>query len=318
MTEFTTTATGDRVAYDLRGAGPALIFVAGAGPFRAIDPWTTETAERAAQQGITTLVFDRLGRGESPAQGQLDLERELQAIQALLDIVGGSAVLCGHSSGCSISLRAAATGLPIDGLALWEAPFAGVAADTQAWSDEVEQRMDAGDPEGALSHYMKDMPPEWLAEAKTSSSGVRSPQAWSACAPMANRSPGQLPHSRTAVSAASASRYSRCTAPKRSPRCHSRPHASSKPSPAPFKKPSPARSTPGNPSQWRPNSPPSSSPASNRPQRQRPHRSVATTPCPSRTTEWPDQSAIRTLNGRCQSNMLLPVERALTLFAGRW
>jgi hypothetical protein len=38
MTEFTTTTTGDQVAYDRRGAGPALIFVAGAGPFRAIDP----------------------------------------------------------------------------------------------------------------------------------------------------------------------------------------------------------------------------------------------------------------------------------------
>ena len=137
MTEFTTTATGDRVAYDLRGAGPALIFVAGAGPFRAIDPWTTETAERAAQQGITTLVFDRLGRGESPAEGRLDLDRELDAIQPLLNVVGGSAVLCGHSSGCSISLRAAAAGLPVEGLALWEAPLDGVAADTQAWWDEV-------------------------------------------------------------------------------------------------------------------------------------------------------------------------------------
>ena len=99
MTEFITSATGDRIAYDLRGTGPALIFVAGAGPFRAIDPWTTETAERAARQGITTLVFDRLGRGESPADGRLDLDRELDAIRALLDVVGGSAALCGHSSG---------------------------------------------------------------------------------------------------------------------------------------------------------------------------------------------------------------------------
>jgi pimeloyl-ACP methyl ester carboxylesterase len=121
------------------------------------------------QQGITTLIFDRLGRGESPAEGRLDLERELDAIQALLDIVEGSAVLCGHSSGCSISLRAAAAGLPINGLALWEAPLAGAAAYTQAWWDEVGRRIDAGDAEGALSHYMKDMPPEWLAEAKASS-----------------------------------------------------------------------------------------------------------------------------------------------------
>jgi pimeloyl-ACP methyl ester carboxylesterase len=168
MTDFVTTSRGDRVAYDLRGTGPALVFVAGAGPFRAIDPWTTETAERAADLGITTLVFDRLGRGESPADGRLDLERELAAIRALLDVVGGSAVLCGHSSGCSIALHAAAGGLPVDGLALWEAPLAAAAAETQAWSDEIERLMDAGDLEGAFAHYMKDMPPEWLAEAQAS------------------------------------------------------------------------------------------------------------------------------------------------------
>ena len=168
MTEFATTTNGDRVAYDLYGSGPALIFVAGAGPFRAIDPWTTETAERAARQGVTTVVFDRLGRGESPAEGHLDLDQELDAIRALLDVVGGSAVLCGHSSGCSISLRAAASGLPVLGLALWEAPLAGDAADARAWSDQVEQRIDTDDHEGALTHYMKDMPPEWLTELQAS------------------------------------------------------------------------------------------------------------------------------------------------------
>lgn len=168
MTEFTTTARADRVAYDLYGSGPAIIFVAGAGPFRATDQWTTETAKRAAEQGVTTLVFDRLGRGESTAEGPLTLERELDAIAALLDVVGGSAVLCGHSSGCSISLKAAAAGLPVEGLALWEAPLAGNAAATQAWSDEIERLIDAGDFEGAKEHYMKDMPPEWLAGAKAS------------------------------------------------------------------------------------------------------------------------------------------------------
>lgn len=77
-------------------------------------------------------------------------------------------MLCGHSSGCSISLKAAAEGLPVEGLALWEAPLAGNAADVQAWSDEIERLIDAGDFEGAKEHYMKDMPPEWLAGAKAS------------------------------------------------------------------------------------------------------------------------------------------------------
>lgn len=168
MSKFTTTAHGDAVAYDLRGDGPALVFVAGAGPFRAIDPWTTETAERAAAAGLTTLVWDRLGRGESRADGRLDLTRELDAIAATIEVAGGAAVLCGHSSGCALSLAAADAGLPVIGLALWEAPLAGTADETQAWSDEIERLIDTGDLEGATEHFMKDMPPEWLAGAKAS------------------------------------------------------------------------------------------------------------------------------------------------------
>lgn len=164
MTEFVTTARGDRVGYDRRGTGPGLVFIAGAGPFRATDPWTTETA--IAATGLTTVVYDRLGRGESPADGVLGLDRELAAIAALIDVAGGSAVLCGHSSGCSIALAAAAAGLPVNGLVLWEAPLGEGAEPTREWIAEVERRMDAGDLAGALAHYMKDMPAEWREAAQ--------------------------------------------------------------------------------------------------------------------------------------------------------
>ncbi|WP_448006018.1 alpha/beta fold hydrolase [Agromyces bauzanensis] len=168
MSEFITTRLGDRVAFDHRGSGPALLFVAGAGPFRAIDPWTTATAEAAAGLGISTLVYDRIGRGESPATGRIGLDRELAAVEALIDVMGGSAVLCGHSSGCTISLAAANTGLPVAGLALWEAPIGAIAGGAGAWAAEVDRRISAGDLEGALAHYMKDMPPEWLDELRAS------------------------------------------------------------------------------------------------------------------------------------------------------
>jgi len=167
-TTTATTARGDRVTYDLRGEGPAVVFVAGAGPYRAVDPVTTRTAELLARAGVTTLVFDRLGRGDSPATGRLDLDRELDAVAAVLDAAGGSAVLCGHSSGCAISLRAAERGLPVAGLALWEAPLETGADETTAWAAEIERRIDDGDLEGATEHFMKDMPPEWLAGAKAS------------------------------------------------------------------------------------------------------------------------------------------------------
>ncbi|WP_250444635.1 hypothetical protein [Actinotalea sp. C106] len=79
MTEFATTAHGDRVAYDRRGDGPGLVFVAGGGPiFRANDPITAATAELAAAAGLSTVVYDRLGRGESVATGRLTLDRELR------------------------------------------------------------------------------------------------------------------------------------------------------------------------------------------------------------------------------------------------
>ncbi|AWB88234.1 alpha/beta fold hydrolase [Salinibacterium hongtaonis] len=167
MTEFVTSSRGDRVAYDVRGSGPGLIFVAGAGPSRESDPLTSATAELVAQRGITTIVYDRLGRGESGAEGNIGLDRELAAIAALIEIAGGSAVLCGHSSGGSIALLAAVEGLAVDGLALWETP---VSPEREAveWAAEFERRLDAGDLEGALEYYMKDMPPEWLEGARRS------------------------------------------------------------------------------------------------------------------------------------------------------
>ncbi|NHA68847.1 alpha/beta fold hydrolase [Phycicoccus flavus] len=168
MTEFVSTTRGDRVAYDAHGEGPALVFVAGAGPFRAEDPVTTETARLAGENGVTAVVFDRLGRGETETGGDADLDAELGALSALLEHVGGSAVLCGHSSGCSIALRAAAAGLPVDGLVLWEAPVSAPAAETAEWASDFERQVEDGDLEAATETYMRDMPPEWLAGAKAS------------------------------------------------------------------------------------------------------------------------------------------------------
>ena len=61
--------------------------------------------------GGTTVVPDRLGRGESLASARLDLRRELSMLRAMIDAAGGSAVLVRHSSGCAISLAATAAGL---------------------------------------------------------------------------------------------------------------------------------------------------------------------------------------------------------------
>jgi pimeloyl-ACP methyl ester carboxylesterase len=156
------TDRGDEVAHDRYGDGPAVVFIAGAGPWREIDPTTSETAELLAKRGFTTVVHDRVGRGTNRVEGTIDLGREIAAIGALVERVGGHATLVGHSSGCSIALYAAAHGVAVDGLMLWEAPMDPATPDVAAWTAEVERLLDAGTPEAALEHYLKDIPEDIL------------------------------------------------------------------------------------------------------------------------------------------------------------
>ena len=162
MTEHVTTSRGDTVGFDRRGEGPAVVFVAGAGPFRAIDPRTTETAELLAGRGFTTVVHDRVGRADSLREGRVDLADELAAVRALIDVAGGRATLCGHSSGCAIALRAGVDGLPVDRLVLFEAPIDPAATGVPEWTAQLYRLLDEGDRAGAVSHYMKDIPLEVL------------------------------------------------------------------------------------------------------------------------------------------------------------
>jgi pimeloyl-ACP methyl ester carboxylesterase len=162
MTQHVTSVAGDKVGLDHYGEGPAVVFVAGAGPTRATDPVTTRTARLVAEHGLTAVVYDRLGRGDSPADGVLDLDREISALGAVIDAAGLPAVLVGHSSGSAIALAAADVEQPVAGLLLWEAPLAGTLEDVAGWIAEFERRLDAEDYVGATEQYMKDMPPQWL------------------------------------------------------------------------------------------------------------------------------------------------------------
>ncbi|WP_091367448.1 alpha/beta hydrolase [Geodermatophilus telluris] len=150
--EHVTTSRGDTVGYERRGEGPAVVLVAGAGPFRAIDPQTSETAGLLAERGFTTVVHDRVGRADSFREGRVDLADELAAIAALVELAGGRATLCGHSSGCAIALRAATDGLPVDGLVLFEAPLDPAAGGVPEWTAELYRLLDAGDRAGAVAH----------------------------------------------------------------------------------------------------------------------------------------------------------------------
>jgi pimeloyl-ACP methyl ester carboxylesterase len=124
------------------------------------------------ERDFTVFNYDRRGRGDSGDTLPYAIEREIEDIDAVIQAAGGSANVWGSSSGAVLGLRAAAAGLSIDKLALWEPPFIpdGVPRPPE---DQVEQyeRMVAEDRRGdAVEFFMikvVGMPPDFVAQART-------------------------------------------------------------------------------------------------------------------------------------------------------
>ncbi len=116
---YATSADGTRIAYDVVGSGPPVVIVSGAFGTR------TDARELAGalSKRFTAAGYDRRGRGDSGDARPYAPARELDDLRAVIDALGGSAFVYGHSSGGALSLDAAAAGLPIMKLAVYEPPF---------------------------------------------------------------------------------------------------------------------------------------------------------------------------------------------------
>jgi pimeloyl-ACP methyl ester carboxylesterase len=116
-----TSADGTRIAYDRYGDGPALILVGGALGYRKFKKF--EQVATALSEHCTVINYDRRGRGDSGDAGPASARREVEDLAALIDTVGGRASLWGWSSGGAVALRAAAAGVGVERLAVYEVPF---------------------------------------------------------------------------------------------------------------------------------------------------------------------------------------------------
>jgi pimeloyl-ACP methyl ester carboxylesterase len=112
---------GTTIAYDRAGDGPAVVLVDGALCSRAQGPMPELAGVLAA--GFTVYNYDRRGRGDSGDAPEYEVDREIEDLAAVIETAGGSASVYGTSSGAALALRAAAAGLPITKLAVFEAPF---------------------------------------------------------------------------------------------------------------------------------------------------------------------------------------------------
>jgi pimeloyl-ACP methyl ester carboxylesterase len=112
---------GTVIAYDREGHGPPVILLVGALCSRTLGP-AVKLAPLLADR-FTVFTYDRRGRGGSVEKAPYDVEREVEDLAALIAEAGGPVCLFGHSSGAVLALNAAARGLLIKKLALYEAPL---------------------------------------------------------------------------------------------------------------------------------------------------------------------------------------------------
>jgi pimeloyl-ACP methyl ester carboxylesterase len=159
---------GTTIAFDRLGGGPPVVLVCGGSTDRMAN------AQLAALLAPHFAVFnyDRRGRGDSGDTPPYAVEREVEDIDAVMTASGGSASVYGTSSGAALALEAAASGLAITKLALWEPPFMlgdsrpRPPADTARTYTEL---VSAGRRGEAVEYFMTKvvgLPPEFVAQAR--------------------------------------------------------------------------------------------------------------------------------------------------------
>jgi pimeloyl-ACP methyl ester carboxylesterase len=166
---------GTPITYDKTGQGPAVILVMG----QAGDRSTGAPLAELLAPHFSVFNYDRRGRGDSGDAPPYAVEREVEDIDAVITAAGGSAFVYGISSGAALALAAAARGLAITKLALYEPPFfvddssprppADLAAHYNAF-------IAAGRRSDAVEYFMEQvvakvvgLPPGFVAQARNSS-----------------------------------------------------------------------------------------------------------------------------------------------------
>jgi pimeloyl-ACP methyl ester carboxylesterase len=111
---------GTKIAYDKQGNGPVLILILGALNKRG----SGKKLAKLLSEQFTVVSYDRRGRGDSTDTQPYEVEKEIDDIDALIDALGGSSSLYGHSSGGVLALLAAEKlEEKVHGVALYEIPY---------------------------------------------------------------------------------------------------------------------------------------------------------------------------------------------------
>jgi pimeloyl-ACP methyl ester carboxylesterase len=156
--EAVTSRDGTPIAYERTGEGPPLVMVHGMTSTHR--SWELLPKLR---EHFTAYAMERRGRGESGDDAEYSLEREVEDVLALVDSTGGDGPvdLLGHSHGAILVLEAALRRAGrVRRLVLYEGslPFPeGTELYRPEALDAVRSRLEAGDKEGALLAFYREI-----------------------------------------------------------------------------------------------------------------------------------------------------------------
>ncbi|GAA1564110.1 alpha/beta hydrolase [Kribbella hippodromi] len=145
-----TSADGTAIAYDRVGRGDPVILVGGALCDRNSNrPLADELASR-----FDVITYDRRGRGDSGDTAPYAVEREVEDLNALITVLGGTAAVYGHSSGAGLAAIAASSGLPFTKVALHEPPYGPDDVDPSDDGERVLELIGAGQGREAVELFL--------------------------------------------------------------------------------------------------------------------------------------------------------------------
>jgi pimeloyl-ACP methyl ester carboxylesterase len=145
---------GTAIAYIRGGDGPAVVLVGGG----LDDGSENATLIPTMADAFTVASYARRGRGDSGDTPPYSLEREIEDLAAVIQELGGPAHAFGASSGGALLLEAAAAGLSLDRIAVWEVPYAvggEAVVGWQEYSAALREALARDDRDAALELFMR-------------------------------------------------------------------------------------------------------------------------------------------------------------------
>ena len=143
---------GTTIAYEKSGTGPPVIIVGGGLNEKAMH---AELAEGLSAH-FTVYNYDRRARGASDdrSAGPYSVDREIEDLAAVIEAAGEPAHVFANCTGGMIAVPAAARGVPMASLAMYEPPFGGPKV-PEGYIEELRALLAAGNRTDAVAMFLK-------------------------------------------------------------------------------------------------------------------------------------------------------------------